>query len=120
MESLEKVSPHTLSSVGLICLNNTDVTWPLIVERWLAARPEREREVLRMLCERYISPTLEFLACTTTVPPVADVLPTQSKPSALRHVVNITETSMITTLLTLVEVQYQNVTYLSLVLLWVE
>lgn len=85
-------------------MNTSDVNWPLLVDRWLAKRPEREVDVLRELCDRYIGPTLEYLASKTSVPPVSGAPPTQNKPSQLRHVVPVTEMGMVNTLLTLVEV----------------
>jgi len=88
----------------MICLSPSDVNWPLLVERWLSRRPEREIGVLRDLCNRYIAPTLEYLASHTTVPPKKGAPPGQDKPSQLRHVVSINEMGMVTTLLTLVEV----------------
>ena len=104
LETLENLSPAILSSVGMLCMNTSDVNWPLLVERWLAKRPEREVDVLRELCDRYIGPTLEYLASKTSVPPISGAPPTQNKPSQLRHVVSVTEMGMVNTLLTLVEV----------------
>ena len=54
LETLENLSPAVLSSVGMLCMNTSDVNWPLLVDRWLAKRPEREVDVLRELCDRYI------------------------------------------------------------------
>ena len=88
----------------MLCMNSSDVNWPLLVDRWLSKRPEREVEVLRELCDRYIGTTLEYLASKRSVPPISGVPPTQNKPSQLRHVVPVTEMGMVNTLLTLVEV----------------
>ena len=107
LETLENLSPAVLSSVGMLGMNTSDVNWPLLVDRWLAKRPEREVDVLRELCDRYIGPTLEYLASKTSVPPVSGAPPTQDKPSQLRHVVPVTEMGMVNTLLALVEV-YQD------------
>lgn len=107
LETLENLSPAVLSSVGMLCMNNSDVNWPLLVDRWLAKRPEREVDVLRELCDRYIGPTLEYLASKTSVPPISGAPPTQNKPSQLRHVVSVTEMGMVNTLLTVVEVRLQ-------------
>lgn len=85
-------------------MNNADVNWPLLVDRWLARRPDREVDVLRELCDRYIGPTLKYLASKSSVPPISGAPPTQDKPSQLRHVVSVSEMSMVNTLLTLVEV----------------
>ena len=104
LETLENLSPAVLSSVGMLCMNTSDVNWPLLVDRWLAKRPERDVDVLRELCDRYIGPTLEYLASKTSVPPVSGAPPTQNKPSQLRHVVPVTEMGMVNTLLALVEV----------------
>jgi len=104
LETLDNLSPTVLSSVGMLCMNTSDVNWPLLVDRWLSKRPEREVDVLRELCDRYIGPTLEYLASKTSVPPVSGASPTQNKPSQLRHVVPVTEMGMVNTLLTLVEV----------------
>ncbi|XP_020627063.1 dynein beta chain, flagellar outer arm-like isoform X2 [Orbicella faveolata] len=108
LEILENLSPAVLSSVGMLCMNTSDVNWPLLVDRWLAKRPEREVDVLRELCDRYIGPTLEYLASKTSVPPVSGAPPTQNKPSQLRHVVPVTEMGMVNTLLTLVEAIISN------------
>lgn len=108
LETLANLSPAVLSSVGMLCMNTADVNWPLLVDRWLAKRPEREVDVLRELCDRYIGPTLEYLASKTSVPPVSGAPPTQDKPSQLRHVVSVTEMSMVNTLLTLVEAIISN------------
>ena len=105
MESLENLSPAVLASVGMLSLNTTDVSWPLLVDRWLGKRSEREEEVLRELCARYIGPTLAYLSCKSSVPPASGAPPTQSKPCQLRHVVPVTEMGMVNTLLTLVEVR---------------
>lgn len=88
----------------MLVLNSSDVNWPLLVERWLNKRPEREVEVLRELCDRYIGPSLEYLASRTSVPPEKGAPPGQNKPSQLRHVVTVNEMGMVNTLLTLVEV----------------
>ena len=93
----------------MLSMNTSDVNWPLLVDRWLAKRPEREVEVLRELCDRYIGPTLEYLASKTSVPPISGAPPTQNKPSQLRHVVPVTEMGMVNTLLTIVEVSLQEV-----------
>ena len=85
-------------------MNSSDVNWPLLVDRWLSKRPEREVEVLRELCDRYIGPTLEYLASKKSVPPISGAPPAQNKPSQLRHVVPVTEMGMVNTVLTLVEV----------------
>jgi len=94
-------------------MNTSDVNWPLLVDRWLAKRPEREVDVLRELCDRYIGPTLEYLASKASVPPVSGAPPTQNKPSQLRHVVSVTEMGMVNTLLTLVEVSLQVFVFLT-------
>lgn len=104
LETLENLSPAVLSSVGMLCMNTSDVNWPLLVDRWLAKRSEREADPLRELCDRYIGPTLAYLASKTSVPPISGVPPTQNKPSKLRHVVPVSEMGMVNTLLTLVEV----------------
>lgn len=104
LETLENLSPAVLSSVGMLCMNTSDVNWPLLVDRWLAKRSEREADPLRELCDRYIGPTLAYLASKTSVPPISGVPPTQKKPSKLRHVVPVSEMGMVNTLLTLVEV----------------
>lgn len=104
LETLENLSPSVLSCVGMLSMNTSDVNWPLLVDRWLAKRHEREVDVLRELCDRYIGPTLEYLASKTSVPPISGAPPTQNKPSQLRHVVPVTEMGMVNTLLTLVEV----------------
>ena len=104
LEMLANLSPAVLSSVGMLCMNNADVNWPLLVDRWLASRPDREVDVLRELCDRYIGPTLKYLASKSSVPPISGAPLTQDKPSQLRHVVSVTEMSMVNTLLTLVEV----------------
>ena len=88
----------------MLTLSTADVNWPLLVERWLSRRPEREVSMLRELCNRYIAPTLEYLASTTTVPPEKGAPRAQNKPSQLRHVVATNEMGMVNTLLTLVEV----------------
>ncbi|XP_015758877.1 PREDICTED: dynein beta chain, ciliary-like [Acropora digitifera] len=113
LETLANLSPAVLSSVGMLCMNNADVNWPLLVDRWLASRPDREVDVLRELCDRYIGPTLKYLASKSSVPPISGAPLTQDKPSQLRHVVSVTEMSMVNTLLTLVEAiisNYQDLT----------
>ncbi|XP_066025345.1 uncharacterized protein [Pocillopora verrucosa] len=108
LETLENLSPAVLSSVGMLCMNTSDVNWPLLVDRWLAKRSEREADPLRELCDRYIGPTLAYLASKTSVPPISGVPPTQNKPSKLRHVVPVSEMGMVNTLLTLVEAIISN------------
>ena len=104
LETLENLSPAVLSSVGMLCMNTSDVNWPLLVDRWLAKRSEREADQLRNLCDRYIGTTLAYLASKTSVPPISGAPPTQNKPSKLRHVVPVSEMGMVNTLLSLVEV----------------
>lgn len=81
-----------------------DVGWQLLVNKWISKKQDREAELLRSLCDRYIGPTLEFLSASTSVPPRPGAAPTKTKSKALEHAVFTSEINMIETLIALVEV----------------
>ena len=81
-----------------------DIGWQLLVDKWISRKQDREAELLRSLCDRYIGPTLEFLSATTSVPPRPGVAPTKTKSKSLEHAVFTSEINMIETLIALVDV----------------
>lgn len=86
-------------------MTKEDVGWQQLMNRWINKKPEREAELLRTLFDRYVSPTLEFLCASTSVPPRPGAAPTRTKYKALEHVVFTSEINMIETLIALVEVR---------------
>lgn len=104
MENLKEVSPATISQIGLLCMTRNDVGWRLVVNRWISKKQEREVELLRSLCDRYIGPTLDFLSAKTSVPPQPGAPPTKTRSQELEHAVFASELNMVETLIALVEV----------------
>ena len=107
IENLEHVSPATVCQIGLMCMTKEDVSWKLLINRWISKKQEREAEVLRSLCDRYIGPTLEFLSARTSVPPRPGAAPTNTKYKVLEHIVCTSEINMVETLIALVDVSVQ-------------
>ena len=85
-------------------MTKEDVGWQLLINRWISKKQEREAELLRSLCDRYIGPTLDFLSASTSVPPLPGAPPRNTKYKALEHVVFTSELNMVETLIALVEV----------------
>jgi dynein heavy chain len=85
-------------------MTKEDVGWQLLINRWISKKQEREAELLRSLCDRYIGPTLAFLSASTSVPPRPGAAPTRTKYKALEHAVFTSEINMVETLIALVEV----------------
>lgn len=101
---MQHVSPSTVCQVGLLSMTKEDVTWHMLVKKWINKKPDREAELLDLLCERYIRPTLEFLTASTSVPPKPGAALTRAKYKPLQHVVWTTEITMTETLIALFEV----------------
>jgi len=58
--NLNNASPATVSRAGIIYMNATDVGWESYVASWIADRnSEEERQFLRDLMEKYLTPILE-------------------------------------------------------------
>lgn len=104
IENLEHVSPATVCQIGLLSMTKKDVGWQLLIDRWISKKQEREADLLRSLCDRYIAPTLEFVRATTSVPPRLGAPPTRAKSKAVQHAVFTSEINMVDTLIALVEV----------------
>lgn len=111
IENLEHVNPATVSQIGLLCMTREDVGWQQLINRWIRNKQEREAELLRSLCDRYIGPTLEFLSANTSVPPRPGAAPTKTKCKALERAVFTSEINMIETLIALVEVNVVTIYY---------
>ena len=52
-ESLSKLSPGLLASVGVLCMTAADVGWRMQLAAWIERRPETDRELISDLCNRY-------------------------------------------------------------------
>lgn len=119
IENLEHVNPATVCQIGLLCMTKEDVGWQQLINRWISKKQEREAELLRSLCDRYIGPTLEFLSANTSVPPRPGAAPTKTKCKALEYAVFTSEINMIETLIALVEVTAVAVRYVFAIYLFV-
>ena len=109
IENLEHVNPATLCQIGLLCMVKEDVSWQCVIDRWISKKPEREADLLRSLCDRYVGQTLEFLSASTPVPPHPGAPPTKTKYKSVEHAVCTSEINMVQTLIALVDVSITNV-----------
>ena len=51
-ESLSKLSPGLLASVGVMCMAASDVGWRMQLAAWVERRSEADREIIRDLCDK--------------------------------------------------------------------
>ncbi|XP_053409232.1 uncharacterized protein LOC123561373 isoform X4 [Mercenaria mercenaria] len=65
LESLAKMSPSLLASVGVMVMSNTDVGWQLMLVQWLERRPDTDKDLLTGFCDVYIYKTINYMSeCT--------------------------------------------------------
>ncbi len=51
-ESVAALSPGLLASVGVLCMGAGDVGWRLQLAAWIERRPETDRDIISVLCDR--------------------------------------------------------------------
>ena len=69
MDSLKNASPATVSRAGILYINEADIGWAPVMEKWVRSRESKaEKQYLPGLFEKYVMPTFNLGRGMNSIP----------------------------------------------------